>query len=440
MLADVAAVNGRATVIRAESPVTLQDGPTLEGKRVLVVEDGPTLTHGGMAVRRRHRRGEVRQAPPSSWIRAPIAVGSIAEVYERYPHIGPVLPAMGYSDEQLDELRRTIDAADADVVVTGTPIDLGRLIATRHPDPPCDVRAAGARDAHARRRAGAPRAARPDGLNLHDRLKEDTMRATLPTTVPSDFLKVSDLDADQLAALLDLAAQMKERPHGFVEALRGDTVVCFFEQPSTRTRVSFAAAAERLGMLPLLLRPDELQLGRGEPLGDTARVLSGYAAAIVVRTFAQATRRADRLRGDRPGDQRAHERAPPVPGARRPAHAARALREAGRAAARLRGRRQQRRQLPRRGRSARRAWTSSSPRRPATGRRSPVRTSSRTRTRRSGRGRRLHRRLDLDGRRGRDRRPPARPRGLPRGRSAAGGREGPRRSSSTACPRTAARR
>ncbi len=115
------------------------------------------------------------------------------------------------------------------------------------------------------------------------------MRATLPTTVPSDFLKVSDLDADQLAALLDLAAQMKERPHGFVEALRGDTVVCFFEQPSTRTRVSFAAAAERLGMLPLLLRPDELQLGRGEPLGDTARALSGYAAAIVVRTFEQAT-------------------------------------------------------------------------------------------------------------------------------------------------------
>ena len=115
------------------------------------------------------------------------------------------------------------------------------------------------------------------------------MRATLPTTVPSDFLKVSDLDADQLAALLDLAATMKERPHGFVEALRGDTVVCFFEQPSTRTRVSFAAAAERLGMLPLLLRPDELQLGRGEPIGDTAHVLSGYAAAIVVRTFAQAT-------------------------------------------------------------------------------------------------------------------------------------------------------
>jgi ornithine carbamoyltransferase len=65
--------------------------------------------------------------------------------------------------------------------------------------------------------------------------------------------------------------------------------VCFFEKPSTRTRVSFAAAAERLGMMPLLLRPDELQLGRGETIEDTARTLSGYAAAIVVRTFAHET-------------------------------------------------------------------------------------------------------------------------------------------------------
>ncbi len=107
--------------------------------------------------------------------------------------------------------------------------------------------------------------------------------------VPQDYLRVSDLDAGGLGAVLDLAAEMKERPHGFVEALRGDTVACFFEKPSTRTRVSFAAAAERLGMLPVLLRPDELQLGRGETIEDTARTLSGYANAIVIRTFAQAT-------------------------------------------------------------------------------------------------------------------------------------------------------
>lgn len=115
------------------------------------------------------------------------------------------------------------------------------------------------------------------------------MAATEAPAIPEHFLRVTDLDAAGLEALLDLAALMKRRPHGFVDALQGDTVVCFFEKPSTRTRVSFAAAAERLGMLPLVLRPDELQLGRGETIADTARTLSGYAAAIVVRTFAQET-------------------------------------------------------------------------------------------------------------------------------------------------------
>lgn len=107
--------------------------------------------------------------------------------------------------------------------------------------------------------------------------------------VPDHFLRVTDLDADGLLALLDLAAEMKQRPHGFVEALRGETLVCFFEHPSTRTRVSFAAAAERLGMLPLLIQPEELQLGRGETMADTARALSGYAAAIAIRARAQGT-------------------------------------------------------------------------------------------------------------------------------------------------------
>jgi ornithine carbamoyltransferase len=116
-----------------------------------------------------------------------------------------------------------------------------------------------------------------------------TPQTAATPVVPQDYLRVSDLDAGGIEAVLDLAARMKERPHGFVEALRGDTVACFFEKPSTRTRVSFAAAAERLGMLALLLRPDELQLGRGETIADTARTLSGYANAIVIRTFDQAT-------------------------------------------------------------------------------------------------------------------------------------------------------
>jgi ornithine carbamoyltransferase len=106
-------------------------------------------------------------------------------------------------------------------------------------------------------------------------------------TRPTDFLRISDLDAPGLESLLDLAAAMKARPDSFADGLRGETVAMFFEKPSTRTRASFAAAAHRLGMLPLLLRPDELQLGRGEPIADTARVLSSYSAAIVIRTFSQ---------------------------------------------------------------------------------------------------------------------------------------------------------
>jgi ornithine carbamoyltransferase len=109
-----------------------------------------------------------------------------------------------------------------------------------------------------------------------------------PTSAPSDLLRISDLDARHLFVLLDLAAEMKAAPHGWETALHGDTVAMFFEKPSTRTRVSFAAACQHLGALPLGLRPDELQLGRGEPISDTARVLSGYASAIVVRTFAQS--------------------------------------------------------------------------------------------------------------------------------------------------------
>ena len=115
------------------------------------------------------------------------------------------------------------------------------------------------------------------------------MTAIAPTTRPSDLLRMADLTATQLNALLDLADEMKDGPIWWTAARHGTAVACLFDKPSTRTRVSFEVAAHRLGMLPIMLRPDELQLGRGEPLADTARVLSSYTAAIVVRTFAQAT-------------------------------------------------------------------------------------------------------------------------------------------------------
>lgn len=132
VLGNVAAVNPRATVVRTASPVRLEPGPDVAGKRVLVVEDGPTATHGGMPFGAGTVAAEAAGAgeivDPRPW-----AVGSIAATYRAYPALGPLLPAMGYGDEQLRELEATIRAVPCDVVVTGTPIDLGRLLDVGHP-------------------------------------------------------------------------------------------------------------------------------------------------------------------------------------------------------------------------------------------------------------------------------------------------------------------
>jgi predicted GTPase len=129
---DVLSVNPSATIIRAASPTRLEAGPPVVGKRVLVVEDGPTLTHGGMSfgagMVAARLAGVTQLVDPR-----PHAIGTIADAFVRYPHIGMVLPAMGYSDAQLSELEQTINDAECDVVVTGTPMDLGRLIHSRHP-------------------------------------------------------------------------------------------------------------------------------------------------------------------------------------------------------------------------------------------------------------------------------------------------------------------
>ena len=109
------------------------------------------------------------------------------------------------------------------------------------------------------------------------------MTSSTTITAPTDLLRVADLARPQLDQILRLASQMKARPLKWVKALRGQSLACVFGQPSTRTRISFAAAAYRLGMLPIMLRPDELQVGQGETIGDTAHVIAGYASAIVVR-------------------------------------------------------------------------------------------------------------------------------------------------------------
>jgi predicted GTPase len=119
-------VNPQADIVEARSPIVLENGDSLEGKRVLVVEDGPTLTHGEMAygagVVAAHRARAAALVDPRPW-----AAGSIKEVYARHPHIGELLPAMGYSEQQRVDLAATINASDADVVLIATPIDLRRV-------------------------------------------------------------------------------------------------------------------------------------------------------------------------------------------------------------------------------------------------------------------------------------------------------------------------
>jgi predicted GTPase len=129
--ASIAAVNPRAEVLTASSDLA-PVGPPLDGRRVVVVEDGPTLTHGGMAfgagVVGARRFGAAQLVDPR-----PYAVGSLREVLARHPHLEPLLPAMGYGPTQVAELEQTLNAVEADIVVAATPIDLGRLLQLNKP-------------------------------------------------------------------------------------------------------------------------------------------------------------------------------------------------------------------------------------------------------------------------------------------------------------------
>jgi predicted GTPase len=127
----IARVNPGAIVVHANSRVSVDDGESIRGKRVLVIEDGPTLTHGdmkiGAGVVAAQRGGAAEIVDPRQW-----AIGTIEDTFRRYD-VGAVLPAMGYSEGQLAEMEKIIDAADVDLVVIGTPIDLRRVIDIRKP-------------------------------------------------------------------------------------------------------------------------------------------------------------------------------------------------------------------------------------------------------------------------------------------------------------------
>ncbi len=126
------AVNPNAVIIQASSPITVDDPKLINGKKVLVVEDGPTVTHGNMAygagtiAAERNGAGEIVDPHP-------YAVGSIIEAYKTYGHLGAVLPALGYGKEQIRELEQTINKTPCDTVLIGTPIDLRRVLKINKP-------------------------------------------------------------------------------------------------------------------------------------------------------------------------------------------------------------------------------------------------------------------------------------------------------------------
>ena len=127
-----AAINPKATVMNADMRITCEDPSAIAGKRVLVVEDGPTLTHGemtygaGVIAAREHGAAEIIDPRP-------FVVGEIAETFAHYPGIGALLPAMGYGRKQMDDLAATINAIDCDLVLIATPIDLRRVVEIDRP-------------------------------------------------------------------------------------------------------------------------------------------------------------------------------------------------------------------------------------------------------------------------------------------------------------------
>ncbi len=128
----IAKHNPKAKIVLADSEVSAENGESMAGKRVLVVEDGPTLTHGhmkfGAGVIAAQRYGAAEIIDPR-----PFLVGSLKETFEKYPEVGKVLPAMGYGEQQVKDLEATINACDCDIVVSATPIDLTRLVNIEKP-------------------------------------------------------------------------------------------------------------------------------------------------------------------------------------------------------------------------------------------------------------------------------------------------------------------
>ena len=204
----------------------------------------------------------------------PYAVGSIRGTFERYPHLTNLLPAMGYSVMQRQELEETIRRTPCDLVLIATPIDLARVIKLDRPNLRVtyeveELTKPGlrriARQVHARARAGAGRSRKMNS---------------------KDFFSIRDFSPSEIQYLLVLGRQVKADPTAYSTALRRETLAMIFEKPSLRTRVTFDVGIQQLGGFSLYLSPAEINLGKRESVYDVAKNLERMVQGIMIRTFA----------------------------------------------------------------------------------------------------------------------------------------------------------
>jgi hypothetical protein len=274
--ANIRAVNPGATVIEADSPLIVEEKDAFRGKRVLAVEDGPTLTHGDMtygAAVIAAREGDAKEiVDPRSY-----AVGTIAEAFRSYPKIGALLPAIGYGAQQIADLAETIRRVPCDVVAIGTPIDLRRLISFDKP---------AVRVLYELAERG-----KPDLASVLEKIsgrRAGDGDPTMPLNA-KDLISLHDLTSDEMEEILDLAGTLKGNPAHYASALQGQTLAMIFEKPSLRTRVTFEAGMTQLGGHSIYLGPSDAQMGKRESVPDVARNLERWVDGIMARTFAHQT-------------------------------------------------------------------------------------------------------------------------------------------------------
>ena len=264
--------NPKAAVFEMACRVSVPEPYLVKGQRVLVVEDGPTLTHGempyGAGVVAARQCGAAELVDPR-----PYAVGSIRGTFERYRHLTNLLPAMGYSAIQRHELEETIRRTPCDLVLIATPIDLARVIKLDQ--------AQSARDLRSRR----THQARPgrNACQVRARARASTGRSRKMNG--KDFLSIRDFSPSEIQYLLILGRQVKADPTAYQRGTPApdpghDLRETFFAHPG-----NFRCRHPATGRLFLYLSPAEINLGKRESVYDVAKNLERMVQGIMIRTF-----------------------------------------------------------------------------------------------------------------------------------------------------------